>query len=251
MMAPVAGDRVLTDEERLPWLETVEETFVERAPMGRVVVIVIAALLLVGAAVGALYWFQDRPATGDGSGQLIAAPPGDYKIKPEEPGGMQVAGEGDSVFKASDGGEIANGSVDLSAIPEAPLATGPRPAPAAMPTPKPAATRVSEAVPPPSGRLEAEKRNVAVAKARPAPGGATGAFVQIGSFPSSAAANTAWKQLSGRFSYLAALGQSIQVAEVNGRTVHRLRVGTGSNAEARQVCGKLKVAGEPCFVVAQ
>jgi hypothetical protein len=37
---------------------------------------------------------------------------------------------------------------------------------------------------------------------------------------------------------------------VGGRTVQRLRVNTGSNAQAREVCGKLKVAGEACFVVA-
>ena len=84
-----------------------------------------------------------------------------------------------------------------------------------------------------------------------ATGGAGGAIVQLGSFPSAAAANAAWKQLSGRFGYLAGLGQSVQSAEVNGRTVHRLRVNTGSNAQAREVCGKLKVAGEACFVVAE
>ena len=81
-------------------------------------------------------------------------------------------------------------------------------------------------------------------------GAGGGAVVQLGSFPNTAAANAAWKQLAGRFGYLAGLGQSIEAAEVNGRTVQRLRVNTGSNAQAREICGKLKVAGEACFVVA-
>ncbi|HTG37601.1 SPOR domain-containing protein [Sphingomonas sp.] len=252
MMAPAADDRGLDDEDRLPWLETAEESYEERAPIGRVILLVVAGLAIIAAAIAGLYWYQDRPSTGGGSGEMIAAPPGDYKVKPDQPGGMQVAGEGDSVFKASDGGEIANASVDLSAVPEAPLATGTRPAPKATPAPKAAAPRVSEAVPPPSGRLSADKGNAAAAKLPPVSGGgAGGAVVQLGSFPSAGAANTAWKQLSGRFGYLAQLGQSVQAAEVNGRTVHRLRVNTGSNAQAREVCGKLKVAGEPCFVVAQ
>jgi hypothetical protein len=250
MMAPAADDSTLAEEDRLPWLETVEERYEERAPVGRVILLVLAGLAIIGAAIAGLYWWQDRPSTGGGTGELINAAEGDYKVKPEEPGGMQVAGEGDSVFKTSDGGDTANASVDLSAVPEAPIAGGARPAPKAAATPKTDAPRVSAAVPPPSGAV-APTRNGTPDRPVPTTAGAGGAVVQLGSFPSAATANGAWKQLSGRFGYLAGLGQSVQQAEVNGRTVHRLRVNTGSNAQAREVCGKLKVAGEACFVVTQ
>jgi hypothetical protein len=250
-MAPAADDAALADEDRLPWLETVEERYEEGAPIGRVILLVVLGLAIIGAAIAGLYWWQDRaPSTGGGSGELINAAEGDYKIKPDEPGGMQVAGEGDSVFKTSDGGQTANASVDLSAVPEAPLATGARPAPKAAPSPTTGAARVTEAVPPPS-RTDTRAGKAGVRLPPVATGGAGGAIVQLGSFPSAAAANAAWKQLSGRFGYLAGLGQSVQAAEVNGRTVNRLRVNTGSNAQAREVCGKLKVAGEACFVVAE
>ena len=251
-MAPAADDTAMAEEDRLPWLETVEERYEEGAPMGRVILLVVIGLAIIGAAIAGLYWWQDRaPSTGGGSGELINAAEGDYKVKPDEVGGMQVAGEGDSVFKTSDGGTTANAAVDLNAVPEAPLATGARPAPKPTATPTKGAARVTEAVPPP-GRSDPAAGKAAGVRLPPvAAGGAGGgAVVQLGSFPNTAAANAAWKQLSGRFGYLAGLGQSIEAAEVNGRTVQRLRVNTGSNAQAREVCGKLKVAGEACFVVA-
>jgi hypothetical protein len=72
--------------------------------------------------------------------------------------------------------------------------------------------------------------------------------VQLGSFPSEAEANAAWAKASKRFTYLAPMGKSVQQAEVNGRTVFRLRVNAGSANQATELCGKLKVAGEGCFV---
>lgn len=250
-MAPAADDAALAEEDRLPWLETVEERYEEGAPVGRVILLVVLGLAIIAAAIAGLYWWQDRaPSTGGGSGELINAAEGDYKVKPDEPGGMQVAGEGDSVFKTSDGGTSANAAVDLNAVPEAPLATGARPAPKGAAPQSPGTARVSEAVPPP-GRGGTPAGTAGGVRLPPvATGGAGGAIVQLGSFPTTAAANAAWKQLSGRFGYLAGLGQSVEAAEVNGRTVQRLRVNTGSNAQAREVCGKLKVAGEACFVVA-
>lgn len=249
-MAPAADEMNLREEDRLPWLETVEDSYDDGAPMGRVIVLVLIGLGIIAAAVAGLYWYQDRPSTGGGTGELIPAPQGDYKIKPDEPGGMQVAGEGDSVFKTSGGGAVTNATVDLSAVPEAPVAGDRRPMPQPTTAPDQGQAHVRAAVPAPSGRLDAAKASGSVAVPAVTAGGAGGAVVQLGSFPSAASANVAWKQLSGRFGYLSQLGQSVQAAEVNGRTVHRLRVNTGSNAQAREICGKLKVAGEACFVVA-
>jgi cell division protein FtsN len=75
-----------------------------------------------------------------------------------------------------------------------------------------------------------------------------GSLVQIGSFPNEASANAAWARAAARFLYLAPLGKSVQKAEVNGNTVYRLRVNAGSANQASELCGKLKVAGEACFV---
>ena len=81
------------------------------------------------------------------------------------------------------------------------------------------------------------------------PGAGTGgALVQLGAFPTEAAANVAWSAIAKRFGYVAALGKVVQPATVNGRSVYRLRVNAGSAGNAANLCGRLKVAGEACFV---
>jgi hypothetical protein len=37
-------------------------------------------------------------------------------------------------------------------------------------------------------------------------------------------------------------------AEKDGQAIWRLRVNAGSNGQARELCGRLKVAGEGCFI---
>ena len=102
------------------------------------------------------------------------------------------------------------------------------------------------AVPPSGGRLTANKPNVTSVQASGP--GSGGALVQLGSFPTEAAANAEWAAKSRRFAYLAPLGKSVEKAEVNGRTMYRLRVNAGSAGAASTLCGKLKVAGEACFI---
>ena len=52
-------------------------------------------LVAIGVIVGGLFWLGNRGQPG-GNGEIIAAPEGDYKVRPENPGGMNVAGEGDT-----------------------------------------------------------------------------------------------------------------------------------------------------------
>jgi cell division septation protein DedD len=78
------------------------------------------------------------------------------------------------------------------------------------------------------------------------PAGGSGQTIQLGAFNSQAQAQAAWKALSGRFKYLAPLSQSVQTAEVGGKTYYRLRA---SGPDARGICSRLKVAGETCLVV--
>lgn len=73
-------------------------------------------------------------------------------------------------------------------------------------------------------------------------------MVQLGAFPSAAVANTAWSQIARRFGYVATLTKVVQPAVVKGRTVYRLRVEPGSAGAAADLCARLKLAGEGCFV---
>ncbi|WP_294330497.1 SPOR domain-containing protein [uncultured Sphingomonas sp.] len=228
------------DSERLPWLETVEAVY-EEPRQGRVFVYVFAALLVLGAAGGLYYWLRHQ-AGRDGNGALIAAPAEPYKVRPDQPGGMRVDGEGDIVFRTSQGGPSEAG-INVGALPEAPV-EGQKPQKSPANAPK-ASSSATIALPAPT-----------LVRATPTPkpalaggGEGSGALVQLGAFPSESAANGAWTRMSKRFAYLAPLGKLvIPFATEDGKTVYRLRVNAGSNGQAREICGKLKVAGENCFI---
>ncbi|MGN6375662.1 MAG: SPOR domain-containing protein [Sphingomonas sp.] len=231
------------DEDRLPWLESVDEEHEDSAPFWRVAALVVLGLVAIAALVYAVYWVQGRHR-GGGNGELIAAQEGDYKIKPEQPGGMQAQGEGTQALATSQGDDQANASIDLNAVPEAPVAA--KPAQQAPTSANGGSSTVTAAVPASGGALKA-KAPVSAPKAPAAPA-ANGALVQLGAYPDQATARDSWKHLSSRFGYLSSLGESIEPATVDGRTVYRLRVNAGSASAAHELCGKLKVAGEACYI---
>jgi hypothetical protein len=239
----MASDEIeLRDEDRLPWLETVEPDEPEGPGVLRVLLLVLVGLGVLAAIVFAILSFQQR--TPDGEGELIAAQEGDYKIKPDDPGGLKVEGEGDSAIAASAGASSA-AAIDLKAVPEAPISgrrAGVAPAPVAS-----GSARTSAEVPGSGGRLVAAAPMTAPKKAVPG-ASSGGSLVQLGAFPSESAANTAWSAIAKRFGYVATLGKTVQAAEVNGRTVYRLKVNAGSADAANDLCGRLTVAGEKCFV---
>jgi len=232
------------DEDRLPWLESVEADDEPRGQTLRVVGLVIVGLIAIAALVYAIYWVQSHHHAAGGNGALIAAPQGDYKVKPDQPGGMKAEGEGTQALATSQGADNASAAIDLNAVPEAPIAG--KPAATGQQPNDGGAAHVAAAVPASGGALKAEAP-VSAPKAMAA-AAANGSVVQLGAYPDQATANAQWKRMAGRFSYLAPLGQSIEQADVNGHKVYRLRVNAGSATAARQLCGKLKVAGEACFV---
>jgi SPOR domain len=211
-----SSDLEVRDEDRLPWLETVDEEY-ERGPSAlRIILLVVLAL-------------------------VIAAQEGDYKVKPDDPGGLKVEGEGDSAIATSEGAGAGNASIDLKALPEAPVA-GTKAAPGTTVTGGSSTTVAT--IPASGGKLKAAAGVIAQS-----PADSSGSsLVQLGSFPDEATANSAWARASKRFTYLAPLGKSVQKAEVNGASVYRLRVNAGSAGQASELCGKLKVAGEDCFI---
>ena len=235
-----SSDYEVRDEDRLPWLETVDEDYDEGPSVFRLILIVLLGLAIIAAFIFGYYWYQKQQGA-NGNGALIAAQEGDYKVKPDDPGGMNVTGEGDTAIATSDGAGGGNASIDLNATPETPV-EGTKAAPAAPATG--GASKTVAAIPASGGKLTAT-----TPAAAPAAGAsAGGALVQLGSFPDEGSANAAWAKAAKRFTYLAPLGKSVQKADVSGRTVYRLRVNAGSANQATELCGKLKVAGEACFV---
>ena len=267
------------DEERLPWLEPVDDYEDEEGiSIARLIAAVVVGLVALGLVIGGIFWLRNRGQSGDGT--IIAAPAGPIKEKPPEAGGMNVEGAGDVAYDASVGKDV-NSTIDLTALPETPVAdnSGIRPAPlppstspqatTPAPAPKPApvpATKPAPAAPEkqasavstPLPAKATPEKPVKVAAANPAPApkpllpapaasSSGGGSIQLGAFSSQALANKAWSSLSGRFGFLSGMDHSVASATVGGKTLYRLRASAGGQASA--TCAKLKVAGEACSVV--
>ena len=213
-----------TYEEPLPWLAPVEDEDEPRGISARRMLAALAVVLLAGLIVaGTFFWLGRREVAVNGPPELIKAPPGPYKVKPDNPGGLDIAGESETAFETS-AGEDKDSKLDLNKLPETPVAK-PVPAPPKPATPE--AGRPAAPTPP-----EAQ------------PTGGSGSVVQLGAFANQAQAERAWTALSARFSSVA--GMNKMIVPFTGGI--RLRAGASSPAEARQVCQALKAAGENCFV---
>jgi cell division septation protein DedD len=214
-----------TYEEPLPWLAPVEDEDEPRGISARrmlaaLIVVVIAGMLVAGT----FFWLGRRDVDVSGPPQLIKAPAAPYKVKPTDPGGLDIKGESETAFETS-AGEDKDSQLDLNKMPEAPIAKPVKEQPKTLPS--------------------NETKEPVAAKPKPAPAtGGSGSVVQLGAFANPAQAERAWTALSARFPAVAALNK--MVIPFSGGT--RLRAGAASPAEARQVCQTLKAAGENCFV---
>lgn len=234
-MTEVAHNAAVPDEDRLPWLEAVDdEHHNERVPVARLVALIVAALAALGIVIGGYFFLRSQNGAPPKDPKLIVAQEGDYKVKPDEPGGMKVEGKGGSAFAASEGAE-AMGTINNASLPETPVkaikgshgadGVGKAKLTTVVPMSKPGGALI----------------------AKPAMGAMEPGTVQLGAYGSEAKANTAWATMSKRFAHLAPLAKSVVAAEVGGATVYRLRAVAGGQAAA--VCAELKAAGENCLRV--
>jgi hypothetical protein len=212
-------------DEPLPWLTPVEDEDEPRGISARRMVLALTVVLIAGLIIaGSFFWMGGREPAVGGPPQLIKAPAGPYKVKPANPGGLDISGESETAFETS-AGEDKDSRLDLNKLPETPVAKAPKVEPKAPP-------------------VAASKAPAAKETAEPKPVGAPGSIVQLGAFANQPQAERAWTALSSRFPSVAALSKMI--VPFSGGI--RLRAGAGSAAEAKQVCQTLKAAGENCFV---
>jgi len=222
--------RAVSDErsfdEPLPWLAPVEDEDEPRGVSATRMIAALAVVILAGLIVaGTFFWLGRRDTAASGPPVLIKAPPGPYKVKPPNPGGLDISSESQTAFETS-AGEDKNSQLDLGKMPETAVAKPPKEQPKTLPpnetkTPVPADTTP-----------------------QPKPTGGAGSVVQLGAFANQAQAERAWTALSARFPAVAALNKMI--VPFSGGI--RLRAGAASSADAKQVCQTLKAAGENCFV---
>ncbi|TPE59837.1 hypothetical protein FJQ54_12985 [Sandaracinobacter neustonicus] len=271
------------EPEDAPWLD--EGEYEEDGPTHTLVgrrtllgILFLLGVLTVGVVVGITLVSKresspiDVPAVGEEV--PVLRPQGPWKIAPTGPDvdGVPVEGQGQVLFGTGDGRET-EAEIALNDLPEDPL---PRPSEAQVPAvphsvdealetgaPKIAA---EPAAPPPAPKPVVPKPSVtvtpteapkapAVPKVVEAPKPAApvasgnGQQLQLGAFSSSARARDAFKSLSTRYAYLAGMEPVILPVTSDGKTLYRLRTTAPNPQAAREICGRLRVAGEACSVV--
>ena len=216
--------RASYDDGQLPWLQAVEDEDEPRGVSARKMLAALAMVVLAGLLVAAtFFWLGRRDLAANGPPELIHAPPGPYKVKPPSAGGLDIAGESETAFETS-AGEDKDAQLDLSKVPEAPVAKPAKEEPKAAPA--------------------AEAKAAPKETPEPKPTGAPGSVIQLGAFANQAQAERAWTALSTRFPSIAAMNKLV-VPFAGGI---RLRAAAASPADAKQACATLKAAGENCFV---
>jgi hypothetical protein len=201
-------------EERLPWLESDDDgDELPGVDKGRILGFAALGVLFVMLAAGAL-WFVTRDARGGkvvADGSVIEAPDEPYRTRPENPGGRQVAGTGDTSFEVAEGREVEGRIAETGA-----------PAPRIDRTL--AADEPSEAAP------------------------AAGIGVQVGAYLSREAAEAGWSTLSGRLEPLHGRSHRVVEGVADSGTVFRLQVVAGGIEDAQALCSRIKAAGGDCQV---
>lgn len=223
----------LEEEDRLPWLEAVEED--ERGPSpGKLIAAVLIGLVTIGIIVGGLFWLGNRAATG-GAEEVIASP-GDYKVPAPDPGGMKVDNGSSSQVAASEGAE-QTASINPNARPEAPVNQPQQQSAAPLPAPKAQPQAQQPAQPRPQPQAQPQPQQQARL---------TGPTIQVGAYPSAQAASGEWVRLTQRFPYLRGLQHAVMTHQRGNQTFYRLRA-AGNNAP--DLCRRLRAAGQPCMDV--
>lgn len=227
-------DRTVTDSRAahdpdLPWLQEVEDEDGPRGISGRAMLIGFVAVLLAAAAVaGGFFWLGSRePVVTSAAPELIRAPQTPYKVKPDDPGGLDVTGESQTTFETSAGQDI-DARLAIPGEPDAPTAVPPKRLPPNE-TKKP--LPAEEPPPPP-----------------PPPSGESGSVIQLGAYRNTAQAERAWTALSTRFGAVSGLTKMVVPYSAGGSSGYRLRAAAASPEQAREVCRALQAAGESCFI---
>lgn len=206
----------LDEEERLPWLESIDDDDdYDGADSGRLVMFLLAGLVVLAALVGGIWWATHRGQDEElqANGTVIEAPKAPYKEAPKNPGGKTFAGTGDTSFAVSEG-QTRTAKLDHGEEVVKPAADAAKPS--------------------------------ASASAAPAP---TGVGVQVGAYTSLSTAEAGWTRLSQQNAgILSGVKHRVVEGKADIGTVYRLQALAGDAAGANDLCGRLKAAGVACQV---
>lgn len=220
----------------------------------------VAGFFACGLALVVSVWTAMSGSRG-GPVPLVTADPRPLKVKPENPGGMQMAGQNEDILGSSSANRGVAGQ--LAPAPEAPAPQALRArqqaeeaarqaaaahaaqAAANAPLPQPVSLAPAASVPP---AIPAPSIVAASPPARPAPNGK--ALVQLAAVGTEQAAKAEWQRLSKRMPDVLNGRQPVVVKlERDGKTFWRLRTGGfADSAQATAFCDRVKAKGAACSV---
>ena len=213
---PDAQLRLAGDDDTLPWLASDDD---DEEPEGgadyRILIFAVAALLALGGILWAAKAFLADGDNGEllADGSTIEAPEGDYKVRPANPGGEEVAGTGDLSYEVGEG--ITREG------------------------------QVGGAEPPPAPSVDLAQAG------SPGAGGATatgGVGVQVGAFQTRATAEAGWTQLTSRHEALQGVAHRIIEGRADSGTIYRLQAVAADVAAAEALCRAIRGGGGDCQV---
>src|SRR5687768_4499683 len=121
------SDGQIYDEQGLPWLEAVDDEDGPRGVSARKMLVALLLVVLAAAIIAAtFFWIGRRDTPVSGAPELIRAEPGPYKVRPDDPGGLDVAGESQTAFETS-AGEDPDAALDMDKLPDGVEAPPPEP----------------------------------------------------------------------------------------------------------------------------
>jgi hypothetical protein len=213
------------DEDSLPWLASDDEDDEPEAEADyRILIFAVVALL----ALGGILWTAKGLLSGEEHGELVAdgstieAPEGDYKERPANPGGEEVAGTGDLSYEVGEG-ISREGHVGGQGAASPPAAD---PAQAGTPTATASGTGASTTGSPVTG----------------------GVGVQVGAYQTRASAETGWSQLATRHEVLQGVSHRVIEGTAESGTVFRLQAVASDVAAAEALCRAIRSGGGDCQV---
>lgn len=205
-----------------------------------------------------------------GAVPVIEADAHPMRVKPENPGGLQIAGANDEILSGDAGQQAdkllpppeapapqalkeqkpaAPPAKDVSQAPKDQKSGGPATASSAATPTQPASASAERPAPTPAATAAvAPERKPAAAPERKQAGKST--QVQLAAFTNEQAAMAEWQRLSKRMpDILNGRQPAVQKAEHDGRAIWRLRTGGFSDtAQATAFCERVRAKGAGCSI---
>lgn len=217
----------------------------------------------LGAALFAIFGVWTASGHRSGAVPVIEADSRPVRVKPENPGGLQVAGASDEILSGDSGAQVDKllpppeepepKALKHAEQPPAPAAT-PAAAPAGPPAPLQSVSlsppTAPAATPEPRPKPAAAPGPAAPAHAAAATSPGKGTQVQLAAMESEQAAIGEWQRLSKRMpEVLGGRQPAVMKVERDGRTLWRLRTGGFSDtAQATAFCDRVRAKGGACSV---